>query len=184
MSVWAKEDGLKMSEWLSIMWNEHLHTHDVWKWWPGGIIAGLTTKPSIVDSTPLLEYLTGILTDMSMFPEGVLRHSIVGTVNIDNGYYKRFRLDEIPKDQFATEGPKQIVSSASLPGLFLPMLMDGAAYTDGGTAMGLDAVSAVEKCLELVDDESQITMDILLLDRFVKPQEEDDDGDTVSNMLR
>ena len=64
------------------------------------------------------------------------------------------------------------------------MLMDGAAYTDGGTAMGLDAVSAVEKCLELVDDESQITMDILLLDRFVKPQEEDDDGDTVSNMLR
>lgn len=88
------------------MWNENLHTHDVWKWWPGGIIAGLTTEQSILNSAPLLEYLTALLTDTSTFPGGVLRHTIVGTVNIDNGFYKRFRLDEIPKDQFATLGPK------------------------------------------------------------------------------
>ena len=50
--------------------------------------------------------------------------------------------------------------------------------------MGLDAMSAVEKCLDLVDDESKITMDIMLLDRFAIPAAELDDGDTLKNMLR
>jgi len=54
---------------------------------------------------------------------------------------------------------------------------------DGGTAMGLDAMSAVEKCLELVDDDSQITMDIILLDKFTDDAE-DEVGDTIKNMLR
>lgn len=49
--------------------------------------------------------------------------------------------------------------------------------------MGLDAMSAVEKCLELVDDDSQITMDIILLDRFTGTTE-DEEGDTIKNMLR
>ena len=57
MSVWAKEDGLAMSEWLSNEWNDELRTDDVWKWWPGGIIAGLTTKSSLVDDTPLTGFL-------------------------------------------------------------------------------------------------------------------------------
>ena len=56
-------------------------------------------------------------------------------------------------------------------------------FVDGGTAMGLDAMSAVEKCLELVDDDSQITMDIILLDRFTGTTE-DEEGDTIKNMLR
>jgi len=50
--------------------------------------------------------------------------------------------------------------------------------------MGLDAISAVEKCLELVDDETQITLDIILLDRFATPQDHDQDGDTIANILR
>ena len=50
--------------------------------------------------------------------------------------------------------------------------------------MGLDAISAVERCLELVEDESLVTMDIILLDRFVPPAIEGDDGDTIQNMLR
>ena len=50
--------------------------------------------------------------------------------------------------------------------------------------MGLDAISAVERCLDLVEDESQITMDIILLDRFVPPTVEGDFGDTVQNLLR
>lgn len=49
--------------------------------------------------------------------------------------------------------------------------------------MGLDAMSAVEKCLELVDDDSQITMDIILLDKFTDDAE-DEVGDTIKNMLR
>ena len=103
---------------------------------------------------------------------------MVGTVDANTAFYQRFHLDEIPKDQLLELGPRQIVSSASLPGLFIPTYLDGSVYVDGGTAMGLDAISAVEKCLELVEDESQITLDIILLDRFADVQIEDVDGET------
>lgn len=82
MAVWAKEDGLAMSEWMSDMWNG-LHTHDVWKMWPGGPAAGLH-KPSLVDDTPLVDYLTDLYKG---FPEGVKRHAMVGTVNANNAEY-------------------------------------------------------------------------------------------------
>lgn len=58
MSVWDKTDGLAMSEWLSDKW-ANLHTHDVWKLWPEGPITGLTGT-SLLDDTPLVEFLTSI----------------------------------------------------------------------------------------------------------------------------
>merc|ERR1712060_38311 len=185
MAVWAPEDGLEMSEWLSSEWNNELRTHDVWKLWPGGVKAGLTTEPSLLDDTPLVDFLTGILGN---FTEGVKRYSMSGTVDAKNADYHVFHLDEIPRDQLLDRGPKETVSSASLPGLFIPMRLDGANYVDGGTAMGLDAMSGVKKCLELVGgDESKITMDIMLLDRFVAPPEEteeDFNDKTIKNILR
>ena len=93
MSVWAKEDGLAMSEWLSNEWENVLRTHEVWKWWPGGIIAGLTTKPSLVDDTPLTEFIATNL--FGAFPNGVQRYSMIGSVNANNGDYKSWKLDEI-----------------------------------------------------------------------------------------
>ena len=51
--------------------------------------------------------------------------------------------------------------------------------------MGLDAMSAVEQCLTKVgDDETKVTLDIILLDRFTSPSDKEDDGDTIMNMLR
>ena len=181
ISVWAKEDGLAMSEWLSSTWNDVLRTHDVWNWWPGGIIAGLTTKPSLMDDTALTEFITTILGE---FKDGVKRYSMVGSVDANTADYRSWRLDEIPKESQLSLVPKACVSSASLPGLFIPTQYEGGVYVDGGTAMGLDAMSAVEKCLELVDDDSKITLDIMLLDRFALPPTELDDGDTLKNLVR
>ena len=109
---------------------------------------------------------------------------MIGSVNANNAEYRSWKLDEIPLDKQLELVPKACVSSASLPGLFLPTKFEGGVYVDGGTAMGLDAMSAVEKCLTLVDDESKITMDIMLLDRFALPPSELDDKDTLKNMLR
>ena len=72
-----------------------MRTHDVWNWWPGGIIAGLTTKQSLVDDTPLTGFLAGIL---GGFPEGVKRSAMVGTVNANTAEYMSWKLDEIPLD--------------------------------------------------------------------------------------
>lgn len=96
MAFWAKEDGLAMSEWLSNEWNDVLRTHEIWKWWPGGIIAGLTTKQSLVDDTPMTSFLTDIL---SQFPDGVVRYAMVGSVNANDGEYMSWKLDEIPVEK-------------------------------------------------------------------------------------
>ena len=96
MAVWAKEDGLAMSEWLSKEWNDVLRTHEIWKWWPGGIIAGLTTKQSLVDDTPMTSFLTDIL---GQFPDGVVRYAMVGSVNANDGEYMSWKLDEIPVEK-------------------------------------------------------------------------------------
>ena len=165
MSVWAKEDGLAMSEWLSNKWNT-LSTPAIWKWWPGGPVAGFKQQ-SFMDDTPLLEFLTSTFAE---YPEGVKRKSMIGTVNANDGEYKRWFLDEIPLDKTISDAPKQCVSSASLPGLFIPAAIDDGLYIDGGTAMGLDAISAVESCLAMVgDDQEKVTLDIMLLDRFIAP---------------
>ena len=179
LSVWDKANGLAMSEWLSDQWT-NLHTHDVWKWWPQGPIHSLKNDPSILNDTPLTEFLTNIF---DQFPEGAKRYAMVGSVNANNADYESWRLDELPLESYAADAASACVSSASLPGLFIPTEINGGQFVDGGTAMGLDAMSAVEKCLELVDDDSQITMDIILLDRF-SDQAEEESGDTINNLLR
>ena len=168
-----------MSEWLQDEWNA-LTTHQVWKWWPGGPVAGFHEQ-SFMDDNPLLEFLGSVFAE---FPEGTKRTAMIGTVNANDAEYKRWFLDEIPKDQFVEMGPKACVSSASLPGLFIPTQIEGGVYIDGGTAMGLDATSAVERCLTMVDGEEQVTLDIMLLDRFIAPPTKEKDGDTMANWLR
>ena len=146
ISVWAKEDGLAMSEWLQDEWN-NLRTPMIWQWYDGGILEGFHEQ-SFMDDTPLIEFLRDTYTG---FPDGVKRETMVGTVDANNGHYKKWFLDEIPKDQFIELGPHACASSASLPGLFIPQVIDGSVYIDGGTAMGLDAITAVERCMEKVD---------------------------------
>ena len=38
---------------------------------------------------------------------------------------------------------------------------DGRLFMDGGTIRNVNTLSAIEQCLEIVDDESQITIDVL-----------------------
>ena len=135
LSMWGPEEGLEMSEWLSHKW-EYLHTKDIYQEWPGGLVAGLLEKPSIFDNTPMYEFLASTF---DTFPDGVKRDSIVGTVDFNKAKYLTWNGMDINHDDW----PAHVVSSASLPGLFYPALIDDYVCTDGGTAMGLDSTSAV-----------------------------------------
>jgi len=96
VSVWDKKDGYEMSEWLSDKW-VNLTNPDVWTFWPGGLIEGLTTAPSLLDSTPLVNFLNEILGEF----DGVKRHTIVGTVDANTGDYITYRLEDAPPEQLA-----------------------------------------------------------------------------------
>ena len=54
------------------------------------------------------------------------------------------------------------LASGSIPGVFKPQFFDGRYLMDGGTVIDVNVPSAVEQCLELVDDESKIIIDIAI----------------------
>lgn len=54
------------------------------------------------------------------------------------------------------------LASGSIPGVFPPQLMNGMSLMDGGTIHDVNVVSAIQQCLEVVDDESKIIIDIAI----------------------
>lgn len=73
---------------------------------------------------------------------------------------------------------KAIVSSASVPFFFPHQVWPDrdVVCMDGGTAWNTNLVTAVERCREVVDDDSQITLDIVecsphSLDILKKPEQ-------------
>jgi predicted patatin/cPLA2 family phospholipase len=55
-----------------------------------------------------------------------------------------------------------IIASSSIPFVFPNRHFKGMTMMDGGTAWNDNLITAVNKCLEIVDDESQIIVDIIL----------------------
>jgi hypothetical protein len=55
---------------------------------------------------------------------------------------------------------------------------------DGGTVWNTNLFSAIQRCREQVDNDSQITVDILTCEKGETMEEWDDRGKTESNYLR
>ena len=55
---------------------------------------------------------------------------------------------------------------------------------DGGTVYNLNIDSAIEQCLELVDDYSKITVDVLVCNKTPAPAETEGIGKTIANIER
>ena len=79
---------------------------------------------------------------------------------------------------------KAILSSASIPFAFPSQVWDnGVVCLDGGSVWNVNLVSAAERCREMVDHDSQITIDILIADAYYMNNETHyDDG--IGNFLR
>ena len=54
---------------------------------------------------------------------------------------------------------------------------------DGGTVWNVNLVSAAERCLEIVDDDSKIIMDIVICHEHTIDTEQDT-GNAINNFLR
>ena len=58
--------------------------------------------------------------------------------------------------------PTVVISSGSIPAVFPTRAFQGHVNMDGGTVWNTNLVSAVDRCLELVDSKSQIIVDIAI----------------------
>ena len=91
-----------------------------------------------------------------MIGEGPARKVVVSAVDTNTGNYMTFNEIGI-KELFASH----VRSSASIPFVFPHVDIDNMVLMDGGTVFNLNLISAVERCREIVDNDSQITLDIV-----------------------
>lgn len=101
---------------------------------------------------------------------------------MDNGEFHVF--DQ--KNTAYKDLPKASFASASIPGAFPPFNWDGVGiFMDGGTVNNVNIQSAIDQCKEIVDDESKITVDVLICaDVAGEVVDEKHVGKTIANVLR
>ena len=76
--------------------------------------------------------------------------------------YKRVNLNEI-KSADSAKIASAISASGAIPPLFRPVNYEGACMIDGGIAVFIDIEAAVERCMEIVGDQSNIILDAVML---------------------
>ena len=81
---------------------------------------------------------------------------------------------------------KSVVSSAAIPFVFPDQIWDGGKTVamDGGAVWNTNLVSAVKRCRETVEDDSQITLDVLVCFGHNLGDKYNVDGNTLDNYLR
>ena len=66
-AVFETGDEINMTQFLSDAW-ANLHTHDIWQEWPdAGPIVAIFEKPSMLDSSPAIDFMTNLLAPFGEF---------------------------------------------------------------------------------------------------------------------
>jgi predicted patatin/cPLA2 family phospholipase len=102
----------------------------------------------------------------------------VSAVDVSTGAYRIFT-EQVGLDNLSTV----IKASTSIPFLFEPTVFNGTIYIDGGTAWNLNLKDAVDRCLEVVPDESRIILDVIITEALDLPQW-NSTGHSLTNLWR
>jgi len=167
---------VQAAQYLSDKW-ANLKTSDIWVDWSLGKVYGLVNKPGIVDNTPMLGFLQDMLKDFTQ----IYRRVTLAATEVDTGVYTLF--DE--NNTSLTDFPKAATCSASVPGMFQHFIWEGRGiFMDGMTISNINVQSAIDRCMEIVDDHSKITIDVLLCGEAAPPESWDKVGNSWSNFFR
>lgn len=139
------------TEYMAETWKT-LTRRDIYKNWPwGGVARGLLFKGALYDSSPFREYIRGQISP----PQ---RSIIVSATDARTGAMKTW--DE--NDDFETL-LRGIDASSSYPGFFEPVEdLDNTTYYDGGTSFSVNIFGAINRCVEMGYDYTDIVVDTIL----------------------
>ena len=175
LAGYSKDDMRESSDDLVEFWRNQ--TQDkCFKPWDASYTDILLDKQGILDNSPMLEQAREIL-----LAKGLVRKVVFGAVNANTGEYAIFNEHHKPFGEL----PTVIVASASVPFVFPPAhLVDGETYIDGGVAYNTNLIGAADRCLEEVEDDSQIIMDVMMCDHVGKLDNFKDTGSAYANYMR
>ena len=127
----------------------------MWAEWPEGLKSAFVKEPGLLDNSALVTFLRDTI---SQFPDGYQRKITIAAADVESGEYHTFDELNTPVEHLYDAA----VSSSSIQMIFPPHYYNGHYYMDGGSVWGINVDSAIKKCLEVVDDASKITIDILI----------------------
>jgi hypothetical protein len=182
IAAWPKGEEKELVDWLSTTWAA-LHTKEVFTLWPGldPIGHGIFDETGVVDDAPLLVKLAAILKDIGdAHGHGFQRKINIDAMDAISGSLIPFTEADVPYDDFA----KVAVASASLPGLFPARKFGDWLFIDGGVVWGADLARGVERCREVVSDDSKIIVDMLITHSSSKAVLEKRSDNALANYYR
>jgi predicted acylesterase/phospholipase RssA len=133
------------------LWRSHL-PQDFWTTWPYVNFFGGVYYASFLDSTPIHDEIHRHLDNRTF-----KRKIAIQSVDLNTG--KVIIFDENTPDDIRSEA---VASSASIPGMFSPTLINGMTLVDGGVFTNLDLGEAIVRCREEVENDEDIIVDIVL----------------------
>ena len=165
------------AQWLSDLW-KNLKTSEVWQNWTLSIAEGLTMKGGLLDNSPLSKKLKDVSSTFTSYG----RRVTLGAGDVNSGEFHVFT----QKNVAINELYRAAVASASIPAVFPPYNWEGVGlFMDGGTINNVNIQGAIDQCLEMVNDESKITVDVFICgDQKGTVESEEKVGATISNYMR
>jgi len=141
---------------LSDFWNE-LDDAKIYKSWPLGFIEGIFYKNSIYDSSPISQTLAQLIQKLND-TQKFYRKLSIGVTDLNSGDLLIVRESVGIKRLL-----KFIEASMIIPGIFTPVAENSSTLlVDGSTTLSLDMISAIEGCREIVENDSDIILDVIM----------------------
>ena len=153
ISLFAIGDEVNASEKIAEIYKS-LKQSDLIREWDGGLVEGLFFQAGIMDNTPGYEFGQQIY---QHYTETKRRYVITAN-DANTGAYTKFTDQNIP----FTDLVDAIIASSSVPFVFPPHHYNGTYFIDGGSTWNINLDSAIQRCLEIVDDPSKITLDVMI----------------------
>lgn len=146
---------LAMSEYLVAFWSSYTSNDQVYIEWPGGLVAGLLFHGGLYDNSPSVER------GRETYNKPIKRNITVGSTNFDTGLYGTFN------ESLGLDLLDGLLCSSSPPFFIAPHTFQGYTWADGGCIMNMDAVAGILRCLDVTDNQSDITIDLIYDDPYV-----------------
>lgn len=163
IATWATGTEVEMSEWLSDQW-AMISNKDVWIPRDGGPVDWFTNEPSLLNDDPAL----ALLRELVSYKNEIARRFTVGAVDVNTGDFIAMNQDNTVVEDLA----QAALSSGSIPAVFPPQHLNGHLFMDGGTVWNANLSSAVQQCLEVVDDVADIIVDVAICGYNPQPHAE------------
>jgi len=148
-----KGDESAMADYLVKQWTGIKSYKDIYQNWFLGLGEGLIYKNGLYDTEPLYNFMKSRFTC-----QWKRKVSILAT-NLDLAQAEVFLADESNNCPATLQW---FMASSALPVYFPYVTIGKHSYIDGGVLVNLDFGTAIKRCLDIVDSEDKIEVDVIV----------------------